>query len=63
MIAANDDLFTMTVGDLLDFTMSVMLTNKVSGFAFKLVVVYGSRYDDGKQSFVDELHKVMGFWT
>jgi len=51
LIGANDDLFTMSVGELLDFTVSVMLTNKTSSFAFKLVVVYGSPYEEGKQSF------------
>jgi len=63
LIGVNDDMFTMSVGELLDFTVSVMLTNKASGFAFKLVVVYGSPYEEGKLSFVDELHKVMGSWT
>lgn len=48
LIGANDDLFTMTVGELLNFTISVMLINKASGFTFKLVVVYGSPYEDGK---------------
>lgn len=62
LIGANDDIFTMTLGELLEFTVSVMLTNKVSGFTFKLVVVYGSPYEEAKQSFLDELHKVMGAW-
>lgn len=30
LVGANSDLFTMTPGDLLEYTASVMLTNKVS---------------------------------
>lgn len=62
LIGANADLFTLTANDLLEFTASVMLTNKVTGFSFKLIVVYGSPYEEGKQSFIDELHSVMGAW-
>lgn len=46
----------------LRFSFTVMLTNKLTGFCFKLVVVYGSPYEDGKQDFLDELDKVMGSW-
>jgi len=62
LVGANSDIFTVTVGDILDFSVSVMLTNKSSGFAFKLVVIYGSPYEDGKLVFLDELHKIMGSW-
>jgi exonuclease III/plasmid maintenance system killer protein len=63
LLGANEDLFSMSVRELLDFTVSVMLSIKASSFVFKLVVVYGSPYEEGKQAFVDELHKVMGSWT
>lgn len=62
LVGANTNLFTMAVGDLLDYTVSVMLTNKLSGFSFKMVVIYGSPYEDGKHLFIDELHKIMGAW-
>ena len=62
LVGSNADLFTMTTGDLLDYTTSVMLTNKMSGFSFKVISVYGSPYEDGKQAFLDELHKVLGSW-
>jgi hypothetical protein len=41
-VGANSDIFNMVDGDILDFTVSVILANKVIGFSFKLVVVYGS---------------------
>lgn len=62
LVGANANLFTLTPGELLDFSISVMLFNKVIGFAFKLIAVYGSPYEEGKQAFIDELHKVMGSW-
>lgn len=52
----------MTTGDILDYTVSVMLTNKVSGFTFKMITLYGSPCEDRKQVFIDELHKVMSSW-
>lgn len=62
LIGADANVFTLTPGEILDFSLSVMLTNKVTGFAFKLIVVYGSPYEEGKPAFIDELHKVMGAW-
>jgi hypothetical protein len=44
LVGANSDIFNMVDGDILDFTISAMLTNKVTGFSFKLVAVYGSPY-------------------
>jgi hypothetical protein len=61
-IGANSDLFKLIVGDLLNFSMSVSILDKKTGFSWKLVVVYGSMYDEGKQSFLDELHLVMSKW-
>lgn len=61
-MGANANLFTMSVCEILDFSVSVALVNKVSGFSFKLVVVYGSAYENGKQNFLDELEKIMSSW-
>ena len=52
----------MSLCEILDFSVSVMLVNKVTGFSFKLVVVYGSSYEHGKHNFLDELEKVMSSW-
>jgi len=57
------DKFNMVVGDVLKFSVSVMLTNKSNGFVWKLVVVYGPAYDDFRQEFLDELETVMGSWN
>lgn len=60
---ANSDLFSLSNVVSLKFSVSVVLTNKVSGFAFKWIMVYGSAYESGKQDFLDELEKIMGAWN
>jgi hypothetical protein len=52
-------MYLVIVGKMLDFSVSVMLLDKKSGFSWKLVIVYGSPYEEGKQAFIDELHSVM----
>lgn len=39
-----------------------MIQEKKTGFNWKLIVVYGSPYEEGKQSFLDELHAAMSGW-
>lgn len=62
MVGANSNIFTMKVGDILDFSMSVILVDKKTCFNWKLVVVYGSPYEEGKHDFLLELHQVMSKW-
>ena len=59
LVGANSDCYTLTVGDILNFSVSVSLLDKKTSFSWKLVVVYGSPYEEGKQPFLDELHMVM----
>jgi endonuclease/exonuclease/phosphatase family metal-dependent hydrolase len=46
----------------MDFSISGMIKDIKTGFYWKLVVVYGSPYEDGKQKFLDELYSVMSRW-
>jgi hypothetical protein len=62
LVGANTDVFSMTVLEILNFSISVMLTNKKNGFSWKLVVVYGPAYDDRKVDFLDELEHIMVSW-
>jgi hypothetical protein len=39
-----------------------MVMDKSKKFCWKLVVVYGSPYEDGKVEFIDELHLVKADW-
>ena len=47
----------------IDFCISTMVTNKRTGFVWKLSVVYGSPYQEGKRAFIDELHSILGAWS
>lgn len=51
LVGANANLFTLSSSELLKFCVSVVLTNKSNGFAFKLIVVYGSPYEDEQKIF------------
>lgn len=62
LVGLNSDIFNVTVGELLKFSISLMLQEKKTGFSWKLVVVYGSPYEEGKQEFIDELHTIMQSW-
>jgi hypothetical protein len=62
LVGANTNVFSMTVLEILKFSISVMLTNKKNGFSWKLVVVYGPTYDDRKVDFLDELEHIMVSW-
>lgn len=59
LVGANANIYTLRRCDILEFCVSVMLTNKSSSFSVKIVVVYGPPYEDGKQHFLDELDTVM----
>jgi hypothetical protein len=48
LVGVNADLFVSTLSQILKFTVSIMILDKRSGFNWKLVVVYGSPYEEGK---------------
>lgn len=41
------------------FTVSAMVRNNCDNFTWRLIVVYGSPYDEGKEEFINELHDLM----
>jgi hypothetical protein len=42
--------------------VSVKIKNICDSFVWRLVVVYGSPYEQGKQEFIDELHVILDSW-
>jgi hypothetical protein len=62
LVGANSELFSVTVGDIQKYSVSAFLQDRKIGFNWRLVVVYGSPYEEGKQDFLEELHKVMLSW-
>lgn len=51
-----------TLSQILEFSISLMMMDKKTGFSWRLFVVYGSPYDEGKQAFLTELDSVMAHW-
>lgn len=41
----------------------MLITHRKTGFSWKLVVIYGSPYEEGNIDFLDELHKVTSSWS
>jgi hypothetical protein len=52
----------MQVADIRQFSVSVILTDKKTGFSWKLVVIYGPAYEELKQTFLDEPYEIIGSW-
>jgi hypothetical protein len=47
---------------ILNSYVSVILQDDRSNFSWRLCVVYGSPYEEGKTDFIDELHVVLAGW-
>jgi hypothetical protein len=44
------------------YCVVVVVKNQVDKFVWRMVVVYGSPYEETKTEFIDELHLVMDQW-
>lgn len=62
MLGCDANKFNMSNSKSRKFTLSWMLQEKKNSFSWKIVVVYGSPYEEGKQEFLDELEEVMNEW-
>jgi hypothetical protein len=45
-----------------DFAVSCVAQDLTTKFSWKMVVVYGSPYEDKKCTFIDELHSILAGW-
>jgi hypothetical protein len=62
LVRVRDESFIMSGVSVLKSSVSCMLQDKKSNFCWKLVVVYGSPYEEGKADFIDELHVILASW-
>jgi hypothetical protein len=62
LVGCNSERFAATLSETLDFSVSLMVEDKLIGFCWKLVAVYGSPYDNGKIYFINELHDIIDKW-
>jgi hypothetical protein len=45
-----------------EYCVSVIIKNQLDNFIWRLIVVYGSSYEEKKMEFISELHVVMSSW-
>jgi hypothetical protein len=62
LLGCNSDKFIVDSAEMLNFSVSLMVRNKDTDSCWKLVVVYGSPYENGKAEFIAELHAIMNNW-
>lgn len=62
LVGVNEDTIEITDFSLHSFSVDLLLRGKKDGFQWKLVVVYGSTYDEHKQEFLDELSYLVNGW-
>ena len=46
-----------------EFCLSIMLKNSTDDMLWRLIVIYGSPYEEGKQRFIDEIHNMLESWN
>ena len=62
LVGCNSNKFSASVCDILNFSVSLIISDVKTGFCWKLVVVYGSPYETGKLEFLTEIDEVMSKW-
>jgi exonuclease III len=62
LLGVREESFSVSNVYVFKFSISCMLLDKKSNFNWRLVIVYGSPYDEGKPKFIDELHLVLSMW-
>jgi hypothetical protein len=54
-----EEKFRVSGVSILKYSVSCILQDKKTGFNWRLVIIYGSPYEEGKVEFIDELHLVL----
>jgi hypothetical protein len=62
LLGVREDTFSVSNVSMMNYSVSCMLLDKKTSMSWRLVVVYGSPYDEGKPEFIDELHLVLSKW-
>jgi exonuclease III len=62
LLGVRDDSFRIAGVSVLKSSVNVILRDDRSNFSWRLCVVYGSPYEEGKADFIDELHVVLSSW-
>jgi hypothetical protein len=62
LVGVRFDFGSVSYVEMANFSVTCVVQNNRDNFVWKLVVVYGSPYDDKKVDFIDELHGVFASW-
>jgi exonuclease III len=60
LICVREDVLSVVNVSYGKYSVSCMIQCVKIDFSWKLIVVYGSPYDEGKTEFIDELHMILG---
>ena len=58
LVGIDTNFFEVLSWDIKDFSVSCLLRNKVDSKIWRHISVYGSPYEEGKESFISELHSL-----
>jgi exonuclease III len=62
LIGVRSECFSTSDCEKYNYCMSIMIRNCVDKYDWKLIVVYGSPYEEHKSKFLEELDSVMAVW-
>jgi hypothetical protein len=62
LVGMKTQVFEMSSWQPFNFCAALLVKNLRDNFIWRLIVVYGSAYDEHKLDFLNELHLVMGMW-
>lgn len=58
IVGVNADVLEVVKWEVLDISVICWMKNKLDGFEWRVVVVYGSPYEEGRLEFISELHQL-----
>jgi hypothetical protein len=62
LVGLKESTFSLLSCQNFEFGTTIMVKNNVDDFVSRLVVIYGSPYDEKKMEFLEELHLIMAGW-
>jgi hypothetical protein len=63
IVGISVDLFDIVRWDMFTYSVSVQIKSKKDNVIWRVIVVYGSSYEEHKVEFINELHNVYGCWS
>jgi hypothetical protein len=62
LVGVDVDILEVISWEVKSFSVGVVVRNKCNDCVFRIVTVYGSPYEEGKQDFISELHELFLNW-